>query len=196
MDVIYENLRGKIRFKEIPDSEIIRDVECAKREYPRFDINYVGYMSWTSLIRAVLWNRKELVKYILADSNIDVNHKDNDGYTAFYYACWFCGYIPILKLFLDHRNFDVNIQTKWGQTGLHSLCYWERETCVRELLLDARINVLIRDDWRKTARDIALERKHIGIANMIKKTGYTPLLRIPNASLCRDIVRMIIEEYV
>jgi len=190
-------IRYKIKDEKVPDSEIIRDIECAKCEDPKFDINYVDYyIRWSLLIRAVLWNRKELVKYILADSNIDVNHKDNDGYTAFYYACWH-GYIPILKLLLYHRDIDVNIQNEkdGGLTGLHYACWRNHIEIVKELLLDARVDVLIRNNLGKTSRDKAIYCGHLGIANMLKKVLCTSLLRIPNETLLHDIVRMIIEEY-
>ena len=65
--------------------------------------------------------------------------------------------------------------------------------CIRKLLLDARVDIMISDKWWKTALDIAMERGHHKIANMLKRMLRTPLLRIPNA---KDIVRMIIEEYV
>jgi len=45
MNVIYENLRNKLRFKEIPDSEIIQEMEY---KYPRFDINWTyNNNDWT-----------------------------------------------------------------------------------------------------------------------------------------------------
>ena len=199
MDVMYKNLRNKIRDKEVHDSEIILIIECAKRKDPKFDINWVDYggsSGWTLLIYAVFHNHEELVEYLLMVPGINVNHKDYDGCTALHYACLY-DHITSLKLLLSHQNLDFNIKTKEdGWPGLHHACCWGYEACVKELLLDARVNQLIRDYRGRTARNITLERRHIGIANMIKRTGYTSLLRIPNASLCRDIIRMIIEEYV
>jgi len=116
MKEIYFEISKKIRDKKVPASEIIWDIECAKREDPRFDINDTYYYCWTLLIYAVVYYRKKLLEYILKDPKINVNYKDFDGHTAFYYAC-FDGNIPILKLLLCHRDIDVNIQSREGWTG-------------------------------------------------------------------------------
>jgi len=123
---------------------------------------------------------------------INVNHKDNDGSTALM-SC--SNKVVLLNSLLSCRDINVNIQNNDGWTGLHRVCYWGYEACVKELLLDARINTSIRDNQGKTARDIAIRDRHLGIANMIKRTGRTSLLRIQNNTLLYDIVRMIIEEY-
>jgi len=83
----------------------------------------------------------------------------------------------------------------WGETGLYGLCYLGHKECVIELLLDTRINTSIRDNEGRMVRDYALEREYPDIAKIIGILGRTSLLRIPNKVLCRDIVRMIIEEY-
>ena len=81
-------------------------------------------------------------------------------------------------------------------TALHCACCNDRVEIIRELLLDARVNTLIREYVHdETAEDIAIHNGNLKITNMLKRTGCTSLLRIPNALLCRDIIRMIIEEY-
>jgi len=174
----------------ILDSEIIQDIVCKKGN---FDINLgCGYQNWLLLMYAVFKDRKELVEYLLTDPHINVNHISNDCYAVLH--C--CKQVSILRLLLGRRDIDVNIQNKWGQTGLHWACYWKRKACVRELLLDARINVLIRDNKGKTARDDALVNGYPGIAKILGNSLYISLLRIPNRALVHDIVRTIIEEYV
>jgi len=185
MNKIYDKIRKCI----IPDSEIIQDIEHAKRNDPYFDINNVIYGSWSSLI---IQKREELIEYLLADPNINVNYEDWNGYTALH-----CAYnIPNLKLLLGHKNIEVNIQNKYGWTVLHRECYNNHIEIIKILLLDSRINIIIRNNERKTAQDYAILKGHLGIANMLKRTGRTSLLRIPNKMLCWDITRMIIEEYV
>ena len=88
-----------------------------------------------------------------------------------------------------------NKQNDEGCTVLHNVCPYGRIGIIIELLLDARIDSSIRDNRRITARDYALRIKQYTIAKIIRNMTYTTLLRISNASLCRDIVRMIIEEY-
>jgi len=186
----------KIMNASILDTEVIQETESLKQD-SGFDINSAWeYNNCSILINAVLQSRKELVEYLLKDPDININRADpNNNCTALYWACVYAN-VSILKLLLDHRNIDVNIQTSGGWTGLHNVSSNNKIKIVRELLLDARINTSLRDKWRNIAEDHARWRGYYGIANMLKRTGCTFLLRIPNASLCRDIVRMIICEYV
>jgi len=183
----------KITQSDIDDSEIIQETESAKRNDPKFDINLgCNEDNWSLLMVAVLYNRKELVEYIiLTYPNINVYHRSNQGNTALH----FCRQDSILKLLLNRKDLDVNIQNVWGQTGLRRFCGSGHEACVKELLLDARVNTTIRNNNGKTARDIALEWRYSGIAKIIWNSRYTILLRIPNRALIHDIIRMIIEEY-
>jgi len=177
---IGDEIRNKIMDKAILDSEIIQEMESAKK-IPGFDINLgCDGVNCSLLIYATYYCREDLVRYLLTDPNININHRSNYNSTILHY----CKDISILKIFLSHRDLDVNIQNIWGYTGLHWVCYWERETCIREYLLDARINTSIHDKFG-----------YPGIAKIIGILGYTTLLRIPNKALCKDIVRLIIEEY-
>ena len=185
---------NKILDKTVLDSEIIQEVESLKSNDPKFRINLIRYNnSWSFLMVAVLMNRKELVEYLLLSvHNINVNYIDKHGEIVLH----FCRDNSILKLLLDCRDLDVNIQDNFGESGLHYLCFWGHESYVKELLLDARVNTSIRNNMGKTARDKALERGYSDIAKILRNSRYTTLLLIPNASLCRDIARMIIEEYI
>jgi len=188
MKIIFDKI-----YRDIEESEIIQDIEREKHMNPKFDIN-LGYKdNWSLLMNAVYHCREDLIRYLLSDPNINVNHRSKYGnYTVLY----ICDQVSILKLLLSCKDLlDVNIQNEWGRTGLYQVCYWRRKACVKEYLLDARINVLIRDNNGKTARDIALEQGQPDIAKIIRISEYTTLLRIPNRALLYDIVRMIIEEY-
>jgi len=176
------NICKKICDKAILDSEIIQEMESMKRKDPKFDINF-GYNedNWSLLMVANYYGREDLVRYLLSNPNINVNHRNYCGNTTLF----FCKQVSILKLLLDRRDLDVNIQNYGEWTGLYWACYWGRKACVKELLLDARADVLIRDDDGKTARDIALVNRYSEIAKIINNSGYISLLRIPNYLLCK-----------
>jgi len=175
----------------IDDSKIIQNIEHDKK-MTGFDINSIyGQFGWSSLMIAVYYDRKELARYLLSDPSINVYHRTNRGETALH----FCHQISILKLLLDIRVFDVNIQNNLGDTGLHRFCRFEHKELARELLLDTRVNVHIRNNYGKIALDYALEQGCLDIAKIIENSRHTTLLRIPNRALLHDIVRMIIEEY-
>jgi len=180
-----ERIIDKIRRSVFDDSEIIQEIEI-----PGFDINLV-YNTSTLLMVAVGNGREDLVRYILSVPGINVNHRNYYG-TALH----FCNRVSILKLLLDRKDLDVNIRDDdLGNTGLHGFCICGSKKYVRELLLDARVNVLIHNKYGYTARALLLSFGYPGFAKIINNSRYTTLLRIPNRALIHDIVRMIIEEY-
>jgi len=190
------NESRKIQNKDILDSEIILDIrfECAKKD-SKFDINWCDLFNRSLLMIAILQNREELVRYLLTYPQLNINYKNPHGITAFHILFHDLSIsISILKSFLSRKDFDVNIQGYEGWTGLHIACFWGREAFVKELLLDARVDVMIRNNRGDMALDITFG--HYKVAKMLKRIGLTSLLRIPNRTLLYDIVRMIIEEYV
>ena len=185
---VMDNIREKIWNEAIPDSEIIQEIDISG-----FDINLrCDDYNCPLLMGAVYHGRKDLVRYLLSDPNVNVNNHISNRFNNT--ALHVCKDVSVLKLLLDRKELDVNAQNKWGWTGLHFMYYWKREACLRELLLDARINVLIRDNCGKTVLEFALNRGRI--AKIINNSRYTSLLRIPNRALLHDVVRMIIEKYV
>jgi len=166
-------------------------MESAKHRDPEFDINWCDEYNWSLLMWAIRWNRKELVEYLLSIPGININHRCLGSGTALS----ICDQVSILKLLLSRRDLDVNIQNENGRTGLHYLCYWGHKACIKELLLDSRVNTYIRDNYGRTARGIAIWYKYPDIAKIINNSRHTTLLRIPNRALLYNIVCMIIEEY-
>jgi len=184
MDIICSKI---VRVNEVLDSEIIHDIESVKNK-PEFDINYEHLHDYPLLMVAVLFERKELVRYLLTCPNINVNSWSHSKNAALILACR-RNNVPIIKLLLNHRDINVNIQDKEGCTGLHSA---QKET-IKELLFDARIDIMIRNKLGYTAQKDCLSYSYCKI---IRNSRYTLLLRIPNDLLCKDIVRMVVEEYI
>jgi len=185
-----KKILDKMRNEEILDSEIIQDI---KNNF-EFNINWIHMddYCWSLLMDAVFYNRKELVEYFLADPDIDINYTNRFKFAALHFALR----IHILKLLLSRKDLNVNVQNNSGWTALHFICFMGNKECVKELLLDARVDVMIRNKMGEMGRDCAIQNGNHMIANMLKMVQYTPLLRIPNRALCGDIIRMIIEEYV
>jgi len=181
---------------ECEDSKIIQDIEYVKNNFFGFSINWVLEYEYESLLmRAVEGNREELVRYILTYPDIDINY--GKRYTSLHLACFGGCNVPILKLLLGHRDIIVDKRDAGGRgyTGLYYACMRNKIEIVRELLIDARVDVLIRNEDDKTALYVAIMGKHSRIVNMLKRVLHTSLLRIPNKSLLYDIARMIICEY-
>lgn len=72
--------------------------------------------------------RSEFVELILGQDGIDVNLKDEHGYTPLHIACQ--GHPEVVKLLLAHNGIDINSKAGGGMTPLHVAC--------RELLRDVK----------------------------------------------------------
>ena len=186
------NILSNIRNYSVLDSEIIQKIEFAKYNSRNFDINWkdnrFDFDNWSLLMYAVYYHRVKLVEYLLTYPDIDINYASYGGTTALHLA--YC--LPILKILLSRKDLDVN---RNQCVLLYYACSSNNIKIIRELLLDARANVIIRIDCGMTPRHIAIRNEHPEITNILKRTEYTSLLRIPNKTLLYDIIRMIIEEY-
>jgi len=107
-----ERIFDKIYNKKFLDSEIIQDIESAKYKDPEFDINLGDKYNWSSLIKAVIRSREELVKYLLSDPNINVNH-----------SCFWGLKACVKEYFLDARG-DTLICDVDGETGRDKALKW------------------------------------------------------------------------
>ena len=197
---IMERIKTKLEQTNISDLEIIQDIEYAKREDPKFDINSGDEDEWLLLGCVVHQNRIELARYLLKNTDIDVNVQT--GYMMCS-ALSAVESVPMLKLLLEHKDIKVNIRDTDGFTVLHGIARCNEIDLARTLLLDARINVLIGNhiNWhypycKFKAWDFAVQNKNYGLAKMINNSRYTTLLRIPNVFLFNDIIRTIICKYI
>ena len=105
---------------------------------------------------------KELAELMRQNPGFSVNQQGVDRDTLLHHACkadWRSAVIPLL---LAHPDIDVNSKNVHGSTPFYIACFYERPSCVRELLKDAKEKV-----------------------NECNNHGYTPLW------LCRlDIIKL------
>lgn len=67
------------------------------------------------------------------------------------------GDLKALRAALKDPKIDPNLQdNKTGMTALHTATIWQNSACVRELLLDGRINPHTRDLTERRAIDLTL----------------------------------------
>ncbi|KAJ3127319.1 hypothetical protein HK098_006498 [Nowakowskiella sp. JEL0407] len=105
----------------------------------------------TPLILAVINNRYTICKYLLSKKeSVAINHTDNSGKTAIFYACIF-GYHKILNLLLKCKvKVDFTISDQLGRTALHYAVMKrskkaKRNKCV-EILLRYILNTAIEEN--------------------------------------------------
>jgi len=162
------DVRIKMYDNEILDSEIIKNIENIKKKHTNIDINCINSNHYTYLMDAIRYNRIELVKYLLTYSGTKVNQMADCGAAALH-MCSDKNQYPMLCLLLTREDLKVNVRDCYGQTVLHRACSLGNEEGVLELLLDGRIDPLIRNKSGNTALDIATECKKNKIVDIMKK---------------------------
>ena len=119
------------------------------------------------LIDSVCAGNIKTVQQLLNSKTININAKDEYGYTALMLAS-FNDQIEIAKLLLAHKSIDVNVQDKDGYTTLMWALLYE-QTEVVKLLLARNANVYIKSNSGLTVLELATKKGHKEIERIIKK---------------------------
>lgn len=98
------------------------------------DVNSKDYDGKTALMLAV-WNKhNSIVKLLLDQPAVDVNVKDNGGWTALYWAALYNN-AEGARMLLLHKNFNsANVTNNWGTTALMIALSCRKEEVLRELV--------------------------------------------------------------
>merc|ERR1719500_1506978 len=124
-------------------------------------MNIVNNDGDTGLIWAVQFKYNSVVALLLSTPNIDVNQKDDQGWSAVHWAVYENN-IEGLKLLLDVPTIDVNIADDNGRTGLiNAVLYpWSCRSVFDLLLSTPNIDVNLKDNQGKCALHWAVEYKN------------------------------------
>lgn len=110
----------------------------------------------TPIHLAVMKDDLDGLKELLKDVTIDVNVKDNAGWTALHEACN-RGNLEIVKLLIEH-NADLNSLGYQKNTPLHEAVINQNYECVK-YLIEKNADQTIRNEYGILARDIAKNNK-------------------------------------
>ena len=123
----------------------------------------------TALYVAAVAGKSSTVKLLL-EHKINIDSKDNSGKTALHGAAR-DGYADIVKVLLK-KGAKIEAKTKEGETPLHLAASHGREAVVKCLLSnDADVSVKVAEGSNKglTPRELAIQKKHKGVVEMLKK---------------------------
>lgn len=105
----------------------------------------------------------QTVSQLLSNPNINVNSKDDEGYTALFYAK-----TPEIVRLLINAGANVNAKAPDGFTPLMKASYFGRIEIVKILLAaGADINLKDKSDFEETALMIAIKRGNIRVVKLL-----------------------------
>jgi hypothetical protein len=100
------------------------------------------------------------------DDGVDVNWKDEEGFTALIWACVY-GHVEVVKLLLD-RGALIDLLPNGGGTALMNASYDGKIECVR-LLLERGADMSLKDNTGKTAKDDAVKQGYDDIVQLLNE---------------------------
>lgn len=102
-----------------------RNINITKIRQLINNVNVVDIFGTSLLYHAVFYNLIDIVNFVLANDNVDVNIKNrNISCLSPLHAAilGFDGNMEIIKLLLAKKGIDVNIENNFGNTPLHYAC--------------------------------------------------------------------------
>ena len=117
--------------------------------------------------------------------SVDLNIRDNSGYTPLHTACEY-GQLEVIKFLLSLPSVDVNIQSNSGYTPLHSACRYSQLDIIKFLVSLPSVDVKIQSNNGYTPLHSACRYSQLDIikflvslpsvdVNIQSNSGYTPL---------------------
>lgn len=144
------------------DAAIFGDLETIKALISKVDVNVHVTKTYnmnnkTALALAAYYGYYDIVKFLLNVPGIDVNEKDDYGWTPIALAALY-GHEEILKLLLACPKIEINLQDKQGYTALMLAADGRHENIVKCLLAAPGIDVNKQDENNRTALILAAKK--------------------------------------
>lgn len=130
------------------------------------DLEMTDSLNQTALVFASKLNNYEIVDYLCRISSINLNHCDNDGWTALRYSSW-TGNEKIVKRLLESQA-SVDACDSDGRTALRAAVYGNHEA-IMKLLIKYGANVNKCDIEGRSILQIACYMGHWNIVNYLIK---------------------------
>lgn len=113
------------------------------------DVNEKDEDGWTPLITACVWNRADVVHYLVSRCNVDAHC--NLGNTALTWTCLRNRDMDIVRCLVEEGRAFVNVKNMIGQTPLMIACVKGRLDIVRYLVSECGAEVDAKNNEGETA---------------------------------------------
>lgn len=167
--------KGRVPFEAFPDDPIRAayrgDVEAVQRFLnDGFPVNAGNEVGYTVLMGAARGARLDMIRFLLS-KGAQAARADKRGFTALHWTVAqpvsdFSSQVACVCALLD-AGAAPNAQNEDGITPLMNAAWFGDLDSVRELLR-RRADPMIRDNKGKTARDLAFEKGHKDVVEVLK----------------------------
>lgn len=138
------------------------------------------------------FGQPDSLKWLLAE-RLEIDAKDDDGYTALMYAAG-RGSEDFVRVLLENRA-DVKITRTNGRTALHQAAYFGQSKTAQLLLKKDPSVLSCRDHNNLSALHLAITGSEAAFATMLLKRYYCPLIREnPAGGTAKDLAAQTIDD--
>jgi ankyrin repeat protein len=130
----------------------------------RADISYKDFLGQTTLHKACISRKKDLVEYLLNDAKVPVDPLDQSQRTPLYFAAE-RGSLDIVN-YLIEKGANVNSLDRRNETALFKPA-GNGHVKVVNRLLDAQTDAMILDHWQRTPLRFAAMKGYIDIVRVL-----------------------------
>ena len=113
-----------------------------------------GFLNYTCLMMAALWNQNGVVELLLSTQGIQVNAKDENGRTALHEACAF-GSPASLALIVSSPGVQLNERNNYGCTPIMDAIRNSQTQAVLQMAAVPDVCLDVRDDQGRSLEEIA-----------------------------------------
>jgi len=140
---------------------IIKEIKYVMKE----DKNYIGD---SALMIAVLNNNLEMTRFLVEEAGVDVDCRDNQGYTPFIAACA-NDFVDLIVYLACIHKADTSIKGYNKQSAAHRAAYYGNIRALKLIIKYTKLSFADHDKHGNTPIHLAAQNTHIeAIRTMIK----------------------------
>ena len=165
----------------VPNLDTEDEFTAATMELEPFDRNSATLGGQTPLSVASEGGHEAVVKLLLAEHGVELDHKDSCGRTPLALASA-RGYQGVVKLLLDTNLVDPDSRDSKGRASLSLAAQNWQQTVVQQLLLEARVDPASEDTSGLTLLDWTKKRQRGG---WNEPTDQIPVVQLLQAAIAK-----------
>ena len=113
----------------------------------------------------------DVVRALLADIHIDLNHVDRGGYTALMHAAGGRGHIDVVRALLSDTRIDPNLANANGDSALVCAARYGLDAIIDMLLTHTRIDLSYKNQAKKAIIAATKNKHDKTLRLLLKSTG-------------------------